>query len=417
MVPRCLLPVLLLAACATSTALERSRAFLRLGDVYNAFRVLDDAREAQLADGEVDPELEQAHLEARKRFLRGRAQERIFQEKEDLALVDLGELAGLDPDYPGLASLRDRALHKKATRLAAGGDELLRRKAYAEALALYLESTDVWPGLPAAEQGIEEVREATARLSARAQQQFLEAVRKLPEFRYIEVQWHAANSVHNIPGRADAAELNARARRENAQRAVARGRDCERAQRFGAALLEYASARRLDATLPGLDDDIARMRRELKAAALVDRAQVDMRAGRFDEARERLAAAFELSLLTRNDIGALQIETNRLEGEARYQAARDLEVLGRKAEALAAFEALVTDWPDGVLDSKARIAALRVDLDGAAKEWAEAEAAEAAGDLARALDHYQNADRFYPGWKDVKARINRLREAIGRGAG
>ena len=94
------------------------------------------------------------------------------------------------------------------------------------------------------------------------------------------------------------------------------------------------------------------------------------------------------------------------------RAARDLEVMGKKQEALDAFQALATAWPDGLEDERARIDSLTIDIDGAKAEWDAAEAAEAAGDLEKALRHYRAADRYYADWRDGKARIARLEKAI-----
>lgn len=409
-----LFPVVLLAACATQSAIETSQHYSRLGDYVRAYDELDALHRAQATGGgEVDPALVIALRHARMEFLYDRAQTHIFQEREDAALIDLAELATLEPNYPGLASLTARAKHKKAMRMVQRGDEALVRKDYVLALGWYLDSRKVEPGLLPAEEGIENVHKSTERLSARAQEQFLEAVRKLPEFRFIEVQWHAGNVVHNAPNREEAKQLRERAERANAQLAMDKGRECERAGQYGAALQEYKKARELDKTLPGLDEAIAGVTRELEALLLVDQAQRAMRVGDFELAREHLGNAFELSVMARNDIGEMVAQSRKMEGERRYSAARDLEVLGKKAESLAAFEALAKDWPDGLSDEKARIDSLRVDIDGATKEWAEAEAAEAAGDLPKALEHYENSERFYAGWKDGKERIATLRAKIG----
>ncbi|MFY9343262.1 MAG: hypothetical protein WAT39_12270 [Planctomycetota bacterium] len=410
-----LLPVLLLAACATRSAIETSQNYARLGDYTRAFQVLDELYREQTADGgQPDGELMEAHRDAKLAFLYDRAMARIFQERENAALADLAELTSLAPDYPGLQSMVARAKHKKAVRLVSKGDDALVRKEFAAAMTWYIEAQRVEADLVAAAEGIENVRKATGRLTTRAQEQFLEAVRKLPEFRFIEVQWHAGNAVHNAPDHREGKELQSRARHENALKALARGKDCEQHGKFGAAFQEYKAARDLDRTLPGIDAAIEQMNRELQAMTLADQAQKAMRTGDFDLAREFLGKAFDLSVMARNDIGELVAQVKKLEGEGRYQAARDLETLGKKVDALAAFEALAKDWPAGLSDEKARIDGLKVDIDGAAKEWADAEAAEAAGDLAKALEHYQASERFYAGWKDGKDRIAKLRAALAR---
>jgi hypothetical protein len=424
------LPVLLvLAACATRSAIDESRAQAELGQFSRAFVILDDLRREQMADGgEVDADLAAAYDKAKKAYLLFHAEELIFQEQEDAALADLVELETLEPGYPGVETLRSRAFAKKAERVATLGEMNFVRKDYVQALACFFEgkaliekvnghALTVHKVRKAVAQGIDDVMEATASLSVRGQEQFLEAVRKMPEFRFVEVQWHAGNSIHNTPDRDEARAIAAKARRENALASMARGKACEGQGRYGAALVEYRTAKAFDPNVPGIEAAIAAMQREQEASLLMDEAQKQMRLGKLDDARAALGKAFELSLMARNEIGALMLQTKRLEGDRQYQIGRDLEVLGRKAEALAAFETLAKDWPEGFADEKVRIDGLTIDIEGAKTEWAAAEAAEAAGNLPQALDHYLNSERFYAGWKDGKARIARLRAAIQPPAG
>jgi hypothetical protein len=407
-----ILPVLLLAACATRSVLEESRAFAARNDHARAFLVLDREVADYEADGaEPPPALAEAHAAALREHLFRRAEERIFGEREDAALADLAELAGLAPDFPGLGAMRDRALAKKATRIVTAAQESFVRKDYAAALAGCLEADKVVPGFPLAKQGMEDVRKATAAMNLRAQEQFLEAVRKLPEFRYMEVQWHAANALHNDPQRGEAKELQAKARRENAMKAMARARESESKGRYGAALVEYRAARAVDASTPGVEAAIDSMQREVKAQGLVDGAQIDMNAGRTDAARAKLDQARELSVLMRNDISVMLVDVQKAEAKVRYRAARDLEVLGRKLDALQAFVALAESYPVGVDDEKARIAGLKADVEGWARHWSAADAAEAAGDLDKALEEGLEGQRFYAR-AEGKERLDRLRAAI-----
>jgi tetratricopeptide (TPR) repeat protein len=247
-------------------------------------------------------------------------------------------------------------------------------------------------------------------------------VRKYPEFRHIEVSWHAEAVLRNTPDPADERRVNAQrlrddARSERARAKVAEAVACERLDKFGAALVLYRQARKLDAELDGVQQSIERMNSELAALGLIESAQLIMRNGEFTEARELLELAFEKSELSRGAISELMIQNRKLQAAAEYRAARDFEVMGKKSEALAAFEALAEQWPDGFEDEAARIDALRVDIQGAQEEWQAALDAEAAGDLEKALDHFVNAERFYEQWRDGEAQIERLRAAIAeRGA-
>ena len=411
---RLLLPALLLfSACGTHSAIEASHDYSRVGDHKRAYDVLEEARNDRANAGrDPSPELEEAHHKAKVAFLLDRAQQNIFEEKEDLALADLAQLKQIAPDDPVAQALANRAYEKKAMRSVERGDDMLLRKDLHNALVHYLAALRVVPDFPPAIDGSDRVREAMMRLTERAQIQFLEAVRKMPEFRYVEVRWHADIAMANDPEREDAEGLRKRAHREIALRAQERGRQCEEREQFGAALLEYRTARKLDPTLPGIDDLVARNEREVAAATLVEQAQRSMRMQQFPLARDQLGKALALSTMTKTHIVELTAQCRRLESEAKYQVARDQEVLGKKAEALAIYEAIQKDWPDGLVDEKARIEGLRIDIAGATAEWEAAEFAEKANDPAKALSHYEAAMQYYPGWKDGPARVQRLRQQV-----
>ncbi|HEB52606.1 MAG TPA: hypothetical protein ENI87_05040 [bacterium] len=409
--------LLLLAGCGANSAIERSRGYERLGDYQHAFEELHGEFVRQQRAGEVEAELAREHERVRRAFLRDRAQRLIFQEKEDLALRDLDALAEADPDYPGLAALRAAAHRKQARRIVARGYELLAEDRYADAMKEFLASQRLVPGLEEADDGIASVRAELQRLNARARAQFLEAVRKVPEFRHVEVAWHAASVINSTPDpddeqRHSAEKLRLDARRASARETMARALECEHENRFGAAQVLYKAALLLDPEIEDAKAGIERMQNELRAQELIEKAQLLMRNGHYADARGLLDDAFERSTLSRGAISELMIEVRKLEAKAEYRAARDLEVMGKKAEALAAFEALAEKYPDGVEDEQARIAALKVDIEGAKVEWRLAEEAEQAGDLEKALGHYQSAEAYYPEWRDGERHIERLKRAI-----
>ena len=223
--------------------------------------------------------------------------------------------------------------------------------------------------------------------------------------------------LRNTPDPEDERRVNAErlrddARTERARAKFAEAEACERIDKFGAALVLYRQARKLDPAVEGVDAAIDRMNAELAALGLIESAQLIMRNGEFTEAKELLELAFEMSKLSRGAISELMIQNRRLQADAEYRAARDFEVMGKKAEALSAFEALAAKWPDGFEDEAGRIDALRVDIQGAQEEWQAALDAEAAGELEEAIDHFGNAERFYELWRDGEAQIERLRALI-----
>ncbi len=415
---RALLPLCLaLCACGTTSVLEESRLHSRRNNHQLAYELLEQERQRMLAAGEQPTEaFERAYRQAEIDEALASAQADIFGEQEERALVALDRAEQLGADADDVARLRSRASYKLAVRAVQRGDECMTQGDLQEALRYYLQGLDRLPGFGPAAEGAEKVREAVARMTDRAQNQFLEAVRKLPEFRYVEVQWHAMNATTNDPTRTDAEAIRQRAQAEILQGMFARGRQLQESDQFGAALVEYRAIARIAPDYPGIGEAIAQMEREVEATRLVERAKMDMRMARFEQSRELLDAALQLSELSRAGIGELMMQSRRMEGEFRYQQARDLEILGKKEAALAAFEALAKDWPQGLRDEQARIDALRTDVEGAKSEWAAAEAAEAAGEFAAALEHYKAAARFHPEWKDVKERIARLEAKLRAGA-
>ena len=413
---------LLLASCATNSILEQSKTAERRGQWERAYQVLHEEYQRQLADGEVSEELAREHERLRREYLRDRAQALIFRERQDEALALLDQLEASAPDIRGLDELRQHAKFKQAKALTAAGDRLLSQREFQSAMAKYLESQRIIADFGLAVEGMERVKDELARMDAVAQRQFLQAVRKYPEFRHIEVSWHAESVLRNTPDlederRGNAQRLRDQALAESARAIFAEAKACEEADKFGAALVLYRQAGELDPDIGGVNEAIDKMNAELAALGLIESAQMTMLSGDFARASLMLQEAFDKSELSRGAISELMIQNRRLEGDGEYRAARDFEVMGKKAEALAAFEALAAKWPDGFEDEAARIDALRVDIAGAEAEWQAALDAEAAGDLEKALDHFANSARFYQAWRDAAAQIERLKKVIAEKAG
>jgi tetratricopeptide (TPR) repeat protein len=154
------------------------------------------------------------------------------------------------------------------------------------------------------------------------------------------------------------------------------------------------------------------MQREVEAEALAEKAFACLVNSQFDAARKHLEQAFQLTVLEKSTVSDMLLQVRKREGQQRYQQAKDMELQNRKAEALKAYQELVAAWPDGLVDEKVRVDNLQHDIDNATKEWDAAAAAEQQGDPKTALQHYRNANDFYPDWKDVKARIAKLAQQI-----
>lgn len=399
---------LLVACSGSSSALQRSRELAIDGNYYLALAALEDAGGATSGD----PELFAAWREARLDYLVHESQRLVFLDREEDALELLAEASETHPDNQVVSALVVSARGKLAQRATALGNRSMAFGEPMEALKLYQEATAWVPDHKPALEGIERVRATFAAMHLEAQQHFLEAVRRFPELRWVEVDWHASAALEKDPSREDAKDLRTRAARQLAQKTLDRARLAEEEGYYGAALMEYRSARKLDPSLEAIDDRIAHMEKEVQAGGLLAQAMMHSANNRFDKARAMLEEAFVLTVLEKAVVNDALLQNRRREAEVAYQQARDLELQGRKAEALAGYEALEKAWPDGLLDVKARCASVRSEIAEAEKAWAAGEAAEAAKDMKAALEAYQGVELFYPGYKDVRDRIQRIKAAM-----
>ena len=399
----------LLAACSgSSNAIQRSRDLAGEGNYYLALAALEEAGGAQSGD----PEVAAAWREARIDFLVHEAQRMVFLDREEDALELLAEAVTTHPGNEVVAAMVTRARQKLAQRATARADAAMSFGEPSEALKLYQEAVSWVPDHKPALDGIERVRATFAAMHQKAQEHFLEAIRRFPELRWVEVDWHASAALQKDPSRTDAKDIRTRAARQLAQKTLERAKQAEAEGYYGAALMEYRSARKLDPSLEAIDDRIAHMEKEVQAGGMLAQAMMHSANNRFDKARAMLEEAFVLTVLEKAVVNDALLQNRKREAEVAYQKARDLELQSQKAEALAGYEALDKAWPDGMLDVKARCASLRSDIAEAEKAWAAGEAAEAANDSKAALEAYQNVELFYPGYKDVRDRIQRLRPAV-----
>lgn len=394
------------AGCFANSAIDRSREYLAEGYVMQAFEELDQERTRQIQeDGKADESLEAEWARVRFLHLIARGRQEIYLDRELIGIATLQEALQLRPQDPECLSLVDRARVKLAKREVASGMDFLAKREFEQAIAAFRRAQGFKPGYEPAAEGEAKVRDSVARLHGEAQRQFLDAVRKLPEFRYPEVDWHAQAAITRDPSRADAAEVKRRAMHEIAQEARERGDASRLAKNYGAALMEYRTASGIWTDMPGVADAIAEMQRELQAQAKMEQAQLEAQAERFEKAAALLEEAQALSVLEQATINELRVECRKRRGMVAYRVARDLELQGLKQEALTAFDKMMQEWPEGLDDEKTRMDALRVDISAAESAYAAGDAAEQRGEFANALEQFKTARTYYAKYRDVAARI------------
>ena len=412
--------------CASSSVIRQSDDYMREGHIFLAFSELDREYQAQLEAGEVDEALAAARDALYPRYLIERGRLAIYDDRELDGIEWLEEALVLLPDDEEALALMYRANRKLADRATKAAQDFLVRKEIPEALALFQQAQEYVPGYPPATEGVEALRQTVQELHREAQEQYLEAIRKMPQFRFDEVDWHARVAIDRNDARSDAVAVRARALAQLVDRAAKSAAENRDNGHFGAALMEFRSALAVFESIAGPKDEsqlqvlgehIAHMEREVQAQGIIERALLAIEAGRTDEAREQLAEAVVLTSLQQAEINELQLEARVREGEQAYDHARDLELQGMKSAALAAFELVVAQWPDGLRDEKTRVGALREDISGASAEYALGIEAERKGELAMALEHFEMAATFYERFPDVLTSVERVRKKIAAESG
>jgi hypothetical protein len=398
-----------LVGCETSSSvIDESRDYAKVGNYYLAYKLLEGARDPNHPDAELDTALQAARLD----YLISLAQGDIFSEHEDLALEKLNQALAIAPGNKVVKDLIQRAHLKQARRQTQKGTDFLSDGDLQNALLAFTAAEQAVPGFKPAVAGKLSVQVTFNSMHLKAQQHFLEALRQFPELHWVQVQWHTTTALENDPSRNDARDLRERAQRKIAEQSFQGAQAAEKNRQYGAALMEYRSVRDMQPDYPSIDAHIAEMQREVEAQHLVDSALMKMLRGNFGEALKVLKQAFDTTSLEKASISEAILRTRKRQGELAYQHAKDLELQNKKEEALSAYKAVAAQWPDGLKDEKVRIENLQSDVDHALQAWKAAEEAEKNGDVKAAIQNYETAAIYYPGWQDVDQRLAKLKAKL-----
>lgn len=397
------------SSCAsTPDAVEVSREYYGAANYFQSFQVLAEERERNPGD----PVVEQEYQRARVAFLLEEAQEHVFREREGLAIRNLQQALTIDPDNAIARRWLDKALRKLAKRTTVAADRERDRGNLEEALKLYSEALGYLPEYPAAKAGVALVREDWASRRSKANTRYLQGVRALAEQLFGQTWYQMGIALENDPGLANARTSRRMAQRRILEERYEMARQMERDGYYGAALKEYRACMKLAPDLEGIDDAIARAERETRSQDLAHEAEHKMMRGEYEAARKLLEEAWETSVVERASVSELLVALNERAMEDLYGKALDLEYQHQKEKALALFKQVDAGMPEGFKDVKARITSLESDLDVAGRALMRGLEAEKTGDLATALDAYQEALLVYPGYEQLDARVAELKKIL-----
>jgi hypothetical protein len=360
------------------------------------------------------PALQRLWRQTRVLSLLDKARERIFEDKEELALALLEQVLVLDSSNAIAIRWRDKARQQLGVKRLFEGQESLGRGELEQALAMFREAMQLVPGNEAAERGYRDVGRIFSERRLNAEEHYQEALRAQLDGDWYRVLYHAGISANEDPSRQDAKQLLAAGQRQVAEAARLEALSYEEERDYGAASRRYARAAQLAGALDlswrkAAEERLELMSQEFEAEQLVDRAELLIAAGDFAQARELIADAESKTQLQKLRINTAKLELIAAERQNRMQRARLLEADHRFDAALAIYVELDAQRQDEeVTARKQRIDEL---LANCAELYASAEKLIAEGKREEAMSELRQILALHRRYKDVQVRLEQLQSA------
>lgn len=410
-----------LAGCGVGhAALDESQRFLELGNVYQAFHVLEDARPESY-----DLEFEREYQRVRLLYLLELGRESVYEEKELEGIEYFSRALALAPDNQEAKDWIRKSRQKLAVEATERGDSYRFTGELEEALKAYAEAQEHVPGFVPAEEGKQIVSDHFRARRAKAEQSVRQGMRRLSELRNPEALHDGTVAQDEDPNVEGSEQIIAASTRSLAQEMVDLSNSARELGNYGAALGLLKQAKDAVPEYEGIDEQIATMEREVEAGKLrvlgemsmvraIDNplTEADEVETRLDQAEETIRKAYDLSSFERPALSEVLIEIRQRRFARRYVRAGDLIRSGRHQAALDLYRSIDEAARNGYKDVKARINILEEEMALAQEAYDKAVAAQESGDLEAALEGFREANLYAKGFLDVQQRIRELRAAI-----
>lgn len=336
----------------------------------------------------------------------------VFEEKFLEAFQRFEEVLRLDPQNQTAPKWIEKAKTKFVSQKINEGFELLAEENFSAATDSFQRALLYDPRSENALFGLERIRAVIDRQLAKADDYLLRGVRD----RAVNLVSQAAanfQKAHDLnPSDPEARLHSSEARRQLAEQKFLQAKSLEDDGHLGAALVQYRSIRAIDPNFPGLGERMGQIEVELAVRELHSKGKKLLARGEFDGARR----AFEEGRkLTASSMTMKAMEEGLKEAQDReisslYLAGRNFEQVSRFEEAAGKYEALLklTAFYE---DTIARLDLVRAAVAKASEMYERAAKVEEQGDRVTALAAFQEIFAFYPKYRDVAERIEKLKQS------
>lgn len=401
-----LVSALLLAPLATSCSstpeeeVNRVDWLIRHGSYAEAVDVAAERYEANPAD----PAREKAHLRASVAYLLDQARSATLRGEDELALEFLEEARELAPDNVVVENWVDKVSGQLAEDWLDRALDLEGQGELNASLEAFERSLEYRPENELAQLGAARILVIKNYREGLGEDYYNEGVRRLRD-----AFLHQARQSFDYAGKYLTTKERAKGRaeivkRQLAEERAAMARQFEREGLFDAARNEYRLVLMLDEENESGIEGLERTTVEAEASQLLGEADMLVRRGRLDEARE---AAKEGAEITEQQVVAFEsmlIDIVEREHREIYDKAYDLETDFLYEEAVEVYGELL-EKAEYFEDAIARKETLEGYIELAADLYAKAEAAESDEEK---LDLLRQIDVFWPEYRDVQALLREL---------
>lgn len=398
--PQILLPLVLLAACASTSSTNEVRELVRLGDYGRALELA-----GEWAASEPDePDAVEAHRMASVAYQLDRARALAFQDRDEEALVELARADAIAPGEPTVDAWIAKESNKLATRWldvasdAQAGDRLLEAEDAYEKVLRYA------PGDHRALEGLSRVMLQQNYRAGLSEMYYKEGVRAMRDHWLVGASNRLGYATKYAPDDQQVAERREGVQRELAGDRMAFARQFESQGFYSAARNEYRLVLLLDPTSEEAQAGRERNEREVRAREYLDKAHMQAKRG---ETEAALISLDQGQALTEKQMAEFEQARQLVRDaaiEEQYLEAKSLEDDGHFEAAVGGYERILREH-GYYKDSIAR----KQLLDGwIAQAGALYEKSLAATTPAEAAGFLREIAVFWPDYRDVRERLARL---------
>lgn len=380
---------------------------MQRANYYQAYQVLVDEFGQDVVDA--DPRFRGVRVA----YLLERGQEQVFNNREYTAIETFEEVLVVNPENSLATMWIEKAKTKLATKAVNRADEQERSGELREALLSYHEALGEIPGFGPAVEGVERVAKIVKARQDRAEDHYTRGVAALGEQLYPETWYEMVNAVALDPDLVKAALKRDVAQGHLMSGRFERAKLLEDAGHHAAALSQYLEIQQQDPTFEGINQRVDHMRREAKVDEFVRQAEMAGFKGNYTEAREVLDNAYQTTITQKPRVVDLQLLVKESYSASRYDKARIYQFENRKEDALTMFKAIDEDWgSSGFRDVKTWISSLEAELAEAKASYERGQKAEAEDNLEVAIEAYNDALLYYPGYHGLDAKVKELQQKL-----